>query len=368
MKAWVLHDIGDIRWENVNDPRIGNREVLVAVRAAGICGSDIPRVYQTGAHRMPLIPGHEFSGVVEAVGSGVSDSWRGQRVGIFPLIPCGKCIPCQRKQYEMCRSYGYIGSRRDGGFAEYVAVPEWNLLKLPDTVTYEEAAMLEPMAVAVHAMRQAVFTDASTVVVCGLGSIGLLLLMFLLDREKEASIGENPASGDASYRSLPRKILAIGNKDYQRQIVHKLGLPEFCFYDSRRDDAGKWLEEQTEGKGADIFFECVGKNETFSQAVFHTASAGQVVLIGNPSSDMHLDKATYWKILRNQLVIKGTWNSFFAHEAEDDWRYVLNRLQKKKIVSSELISHRFSLEDLERGLMMMRDKTEAYGKVMAYVC
>lgn len=368
MKAWMLHDIGDIRWENVNGPRIGNGEVLVAVRAAGICGSDIPRIYQTGAHRMPLIPGHEFSGVVEAVGAGVADSWHGQRVGIFPLIPCGNCISCQRKQYEMCGSYSYIGSRRDGGFAEYVSVPAWNLLKLPDVVTYEEAAMLEPMAVAVHAMRQAVFPDAGTVAVCGLGSIGLLLLMFLLDREKDAVIGKNSASGNAGYCPSSRKILAIGNKDYQRQAAHGLGLPESCFCDSRREDAGEWLAERTGGKGADVFFECVGKNETLSQAVSHAAPAGQIVLIGNPYSDMHLEKAIYWKILRNQLVVRGTWNSSFIHEAGDDWHYVLDRLQSKKIVPSELISHRLPLEDLERGFTMMRDKAEAYGKVMACVC
>lgn len=365
MKAWILHGIGDIRWENVSEPQPGNGEVLVAIRAAGICGSDIPRVYQTGAYCMPLIPGHEFSGLVEAVGAGVADSWRGQRVGVFPLIPCGDCEPCRRKQYEMCRSYGYIGSRRDGGFAEYVSVPAWNLLKLPDSVTYEEAAMVEPMAVAVHAMRQAIFTDAGTVVVCGLGAIGLLLLMFLLDREKETYIGENPTAGRCSSS---RTILAIGNKDYQRQAVRRLGLPEACFCNSRREDAGRWLAEHTEGRGANIFFECVGKNETFLQAVAHTAPAGQIVLVGNPYFDMRMEKAVYWKILRDQLVIRGTWNSSFIHEAGDDWHYVLDRLQNKRIAPAELISHRLSLEDLERGFTMMRDKTQEYGKVMTGRC
>jgi L-iditol 2-dehydrogenase len=345
MKAWVLHQAGDIRLENVKDLQPGEGEALVRVKAAGICGSDIPRIYQNGAHRMPLIPGHEISGAVKAVGPGVSDSWRGQRVGIFPLIPCRKCPACEKKKYEMCRSYDYIGSRRDGGFAEYVLVPTWNLLKLTDSVTYEQAAMLEPMAVAVHAVRQISFSGEDTIVVCGLGTIGLLLLMFLL---------EMPS----------KKILVVGNKEDQRKTVEKLGLPGTCFCDSRREEVGNWLIKHTEGKGADIFFECVGKNETILQAVFNTAFSGQILLVGNPHSDINLEKEGYWKILRNQLTVKGTWNSSFTHEEEDDWHYALKRLQDKSVSPEILISHRFLLDELEKGFIIMRDKTEEYGKIM----
>ena len=154
MKAWVLHNIGDIRFDGVEEPTLREQEVLVKVRAAGICGSDIPRIYQTGAYSHPLIPGHEFSGEVVKVGALADTALQGQRVGIFPLIPCRTCPPCRKMQYEMCRSYSYLGSRQDGGFAEYTAVPQENLIPIPDSVTFEDAAMLEPMAVAVHAMRR----------------------------------------------------------------------------------------------------------------------------------------------------------------------------------------------------------------------
>ncbi len=154
MKAWVLHNIGNITLDAVTIPRPAAGEVLLKVRAAGICGSDIPRIYDTGAHSMPLIPGHEFAGEVAGVGAGVSDSWIGKRTGVFPLIPCRRCRPCSERRYEMCRGYSYLGSRRDGGFAEYVVVPEWNLIELAANVSYEEAAMSEPMAVAVHAIRR----------------------------------------------------------------------------------------------------------------------------------------------------------------------------------------------------------------------
>jgi len=348
MKAWVLHKIGDLRIEDRKEPVIAKNEVLIQVKAAGICGSDIPRIYQTGAHSHPLIPGHEFSGTVAMVGTDVEKKWRGQHVGVFPLIPCQICAPCLKKQYEMCRNYSYLGSRRDGGFAEYVAVPAKNLLPLPDSVSFEEAAMLEPMAVAVHAIRRIMPEESDTVAVCGLGTIGLLILMFLL----QAGI---------------KNILVIGNKEFQKQTVLKMGLSEDSYCDSKKQDVDKWLVEHTEGSGVDKFFECVGKNKTLIQAVNHTAAAGQICLVGNPSSNMELAQSTYWKILRNQLMITGTWNSSFTHQQEDDWHYVLNLLSQKQIAPAKLISHRFLLEELEQGFHIMRDKTEDYGKIMGRV-
>lgn len=345
MKAWVLHNINDLRLETVDNPVIKEDEVLVEVKAAGICGSDIPRIFYTGTYSYPLIPGHEFSGVVTAVGKDVSAEWMNQRVGIFPLIPCYSCAPCRSEMYEMCRQYSYLGSRRNGGFAEYVAVPEKNLIRLPDNVSYEEAAMMEPMSVAVHAMRKMFPSELERIVICGLGTIGLFLFMFLLESGK-------------------KKIFAIGNKEFQKQTAMKLGLPEECYCDGRSQDVDEWLMEKTNGEGADLFFECVGKNETLKQAVRLTGTAGRIMLVGNPASDMTLEKEVYWKILRNQLMIMGTWNSSFTHSQEDDWHYVLERLENHRISPGELITHRFPLEKLDKGFGIMRDKREEYGKVM----
>ncbi len=355
MKAWVLHGIGDFRLEEQKIPVVGKGEALIKVRAVGICGSDIPRIYQTGAHCHPLIPGHEFSGFVVDVGEDVDHYWKGKRVGVFPLIPCGSCLPCQKKQYEMCRSYDYLGSRRNGGFGEYVSVPAHNLIELPTGVSYEEAAMLEPMAVAVHAMRRASQdtqkapeAGSGVTAVCGLGTIGLLLVMFLLEA------GRN-------------NILVVGNKDFQREIVFKMGIPKDCYCDSRKKEAVKWLKERTGSLGAETFFECVGKRETLVQAIESTAPGGRVCLVGNPYSDMELSRETYWKILRNQLSITGTWNSSFTGSPLDDWHYVLKRIEEKRVVPKTLISHRFCLEKLETGFHIMRDKTQDYGKIMGII-
>ena len=345
MKAYVLHDVNDLRLEEVTVPVLADDRVLLEVKAAGICGSDIPRIYVNGTYHFPTIPGHEFSGKVVQVGKNVDSRWLNKRVGLFPLIPCKECGPCRKKQYEMCKSYSYLGSREDGGYAEYVTVPAENLVELPETVSYEAAAMMEPMAVAVHAMRRMDVRPNESVVICGLGTIGLLLLMFL----KEAGISD---------------ILVVGNKDFQKKTVLELGISEDCYCDSRKQDVEQWILEKTNGAGADVFFECVGKNETVVLAVNSTIPGGKVMLLGNPHSDMYLKQNVYWKILRNQLTLKGTWNSSFIGEEDDDWRYVLEKIAEGKVKPEALITHKLDFEELEKGLMIMRDKTEDYVKVM----
>lgn len=326
-------------------PEPGPGQVLVQVKAAGICGSDIPRIFQTGTYSFPTIPGHEFSGVVAAMGSGVPPEWAGKRVGIFPLIPCRECAPCRQKHYELCRSYSYLGSRTDGGFAEYALAPWESLIELPENVSFEAAAMLEPMAVAVHALRRAQVSPGKTVAVYGQGTIGLLLSMFLREYGIE-------------------RVLAIGNKAQQRRSALDMGIAEEDFCDTRTQEMGPWLAEKTGGAGVDVFFECIGRNETIGAAIDLTAPMGTAVLVGNPSGDVCLNKAVYWKILRNQLTVRGCWNSSFTQEETDDWHYVLERLAGGRVRPERLITHLLPFERLPQGLEIMRDKSEEYVKVM----
>ena len=348
MKAYRLHDIGDIRFEEIDKPTPQPGEVLVKVRAAGICGSDIPRIYRTGAYHHPMTPGHEFSGEVVELGEGALAEWAGKRVGIFPLIPCRQCSSCRKKKYEMCKHYNYLGSRTDGGFAEYVRVPEWNLIELPDSVSFEQAAMLEPMAVAVHSLRRSGLPENRgdlQIAVCGLGTIGLFLVMFL------KSLGY-------------QQVYAVGNKDFQRQMAEKLGVAAEDFCDIRICDPEKWIAEKTGGEGVDIFFECVGKNEVLTQGINSVAAGGTVLLVGNPAGDMALEKTVCWKLLRRQIRVQGTWNSSFTHEETDDWHYVLQCLERGIIHPEDMITHRMKPEKLIRGFELMRDKSQDYVKVM----
>lgn len=350
MRAWILEDIGRIHLTETDQPKPREKEVLIKVQAAGICGSDLPRIYETGAHQMPLIPGHEFSGTVAAAGSPSGKRWLGKRVGVFPLIPCGQCMCCRDKKYEMCSNYSYLGSRQDGGFAEYAAVPEWNLIELPDAVSFEEAAMLEPLSVAVHALRRMHVRREETIIVYGLGTIGMMLVSLLLGQGME-------------------KLFVVGNKDIQRTKALALGIPEENYCDSKNGQAVDWCISRTGQRGADVVFECVGKSETCSDAIGLAAPGGRICLVGNPSADMHLDKQVYWKILRRQMQLCGTWNSSFAgagseEEAADDWHYALDCIAGGQVRLEALITHRFSLEELDLGLEIMRDKTEEYIKVM----
>ena len=345
MKAWVVHGVNDIRYEETAKPQPAPGEVLVKVSACGICGSNIPRIYDTGAHRHPLIPGHEFSGRVEASGEGVGAGWQGKRVGIFPLIPCKECAQCRKQRYEMCSHYDYLGSRRDGGFAEYVCVPEWNLMELPEGVSDAVAAMLEPMAVAVHAMRIGAPVKGEKIAVCGLGTIGLLLTMFL----KGQGLSD---------------ILVIGNKEFQRQQAMKLGIAAEDYCDSRQTEVRDWIRERTDGAGVDLYFECVGRNETAALGLDVAAAGGRVVFMGNPHSDMAFTRDTYWKILRKQLTVLGTWNSTYKKSEDDDWHFVLRCLEAGQVAPEALITHRLRLAELEQGLRIMRDKTEDYCKIV----
>ncbi len=163
-----------------------------------------------------------------------------------------------------------------------------------------------------------------------------------------------------------RNICVIGNKDFQKKTMEQIGIGVTDYCDSRCNDALRFIMEYTDGKGADVFFECVGRNDTVSLGVGCTAPGGRICLVGNPHSDMTLDKNIYWKILRNQIKISGTWNSSFLGNGSetDDWHYVLERIAGDGISPERLITQRFSLDEIIRGFEIMRDRTEDYIKVM----
>ena len=354
MKAWMLNGIGDIRLVDADVPEPAKNEVLIKVMAAGICGSDIPRIYETGAHVMPLIPGHEFSGTVAGTGSDAHAAWMDKRVAVYPKIPCGTCSMCAAGMPDMCMSYDYVGSRRDGAFAEYVAVPADRLIELPDNISFETGAMLEPLAVAGNAVRTAGcgagFSSGMSAVVCGMGTIGLMTVMLL----KDAGIDN---------------IYVIGNKDIQRNKAGMYGAGDDRFCDSRNEDPVSYIMDRTDGRGADLYIECVGSNESIGYGIDAAAPGGHVILVGNPRSDVKFSRDTYWKILRRQIRLSGIWNSSFRQHTDeggqdDDWHYVLKRLAAGNAEPEKLITHRFPIEDLDKGIAIMRDRTEDFTKIM----
>ena len=343
MKAYVLEGIDRLTYKDIPTPQLRENEVLVEVINAGICGSDIPRIFQTGTYHFPTIPGHEFAGIVRQAGSEEHEELVGRRVGVFPLIPCMKCEQCRKKAYEMCQAYNYLGSRTDGGFAGYVAVPAWNLIELPDDVSLEEAAMLEPTCVALHAVRQADMARVTSAAVYGCGTIGTLVLQWL------AAMGI-------------RDLYAVGTRKEQQELLS--GVVNCTFCNCREEEPVDFIMQRTDGAGVDIVFECVGISESVNNAVASARAGGQIVFVGNPAGDIELEKQIYWKILRRQLTIYGTWNSSFTKSDDDDWHMAVKAIQAGTIQPSRQITHRFSFDALQDGLAAMRDKTVFTNKVM----
>lgn len=346
MKAWTLHGIGQLEYADAPVPKRKEGWVLVRVEAAGVCGSDIPRIFQTGTYHFPTIPGHEFAGrAIEAHGKDAA--WMGKRVGVFPLIPCKECDPCQSGQYEMCRNYDYLGSRRDGGFAELVSVPAWNLMELPDAVQMEEAAMFEPAAVALHAIRRISISPETTVALFGLGTIGLLVTQWLriFGVRRVFAVGHNPGHGAKMQETASEAYAYLNAGD-------------------EGADAVSWIMEHTGGRGADAAIECAGSDETLSGCIECVKPGGQILMIGNPKGDMKLDQATYWKLLRRQIRLTGTWNSSFFHSKEDDWHKTAAACAEGKLRLSELITHRLAPADLMQGLLLAKDRLEYHNKIM----
>lgn len=180
MKVAKFYDVRDLKVKDVPVPKISlDNEVIVKVKVAGICGSDISKYSKTGPHIPGEVFGHEFSGDIVEVGSNVKDFRPGDAVAICPSLPCFKCDQCEQGLFSRCEDLGIIGNRDVGGcFAEYVKISSRNLIKLPEGIDYETAAGIEPSCIAGHGMYRANIKVGDTVAVLGTGPIGLLLIQW----------------------------------------------------------------------------------------------------------------------------------------------------------------------------------------------
>ena len=343
MQACVLHAVGDLRCESVAEPKPRAGEVLVRVAACGVCGSDIPRVFKTGTYRFPLIPGHEFSGTVVSVGDGVDAPLVGTRATIFPLIPCRKCAMCAAGEYALCANYDYLGSRSNGAFAEYVCAPAWNVLAIPEHVPLEAAAMTEPAAVALHALRQGSIGRGDRVCVVGAGPIGLLVAMLASALEAHSVI--------------------IADIDERKLAVARDILPNAIAMNARDTAVADAVRAQTDG-GADLVIEATGNASAAAQCLHAAKPFGRVVFLGNPEGDMTLPKDAYWAILRKQLRVTGSWNSSYNPAKQDDWRTVIEFMANGKLDVARLITHRVGLMELLGAMEKMRDRSEFSNKIL----
>ncbi|WP_414158050.1 2,3-butanediol dehydrogenase [Pseudomonas sp. BNK-45] len=270
MNALRWHAARDLRLSQVQLRQPGPGEVLLQVAYCGICGSDLHE-YADGPHsiphqeahplsgcRAPLTLGHEFCGQVVALGPGVDPSLLGQRVAVEPEYRCGECQYCRMGQYNLCESMGFIGLMGDGGFAEQARVPAYMLHRLPERVSFKQAAVLEPAAVAYHALNQSSLLAGDSCVVFGLGPIGLLLVLL------------------ARLRGVER-IYAVDLDPERRRLALELGAS------AALDGADLQLQErlrQLSDGGLDTAFEAAGSQQTLSHALHCLRKGGEAVLVG----------------------------------------------------------------------------------------
>ena len=177
MKSVVNDTDGIVRVEEHKLPEIYHQDdVRIKIASSGLCGSDLPRIFKNGAHYYPITLGHEFSGFVDAVGSGVNDLQPGDAVACVPLLPCFKCPECLKGFYSQCAKYDFIGSRRNGGLTEYIVVNRKNVFALPEEMPIQDGAFIEPITVGLHAFHLAQGCENKNVIIIGAGTIGLLAI------------------------------------------------------------------------------------------------------------------------------------------------------------------------------------------------
>ncbi len=291
MKALLLEEYKKLTVTDMPEPEVGARDVLVQIRACGICGSDVHGFDGSSGRRIPpLIMGHEASGVVAGIGSEVTEVKTGERVTFDSMVSCGECVFCERGQMNLCDDRRVLGVscddyRQHGCFAEYAVVPVHIIYLLPDNLPFEHAAMIEPVSVAVHAIHRTPITKGDTAVVVGAGMIGLLVVQAL----KAAGCG---------------KVIAVDLADEKLALAQTLGAE--LGINPNTTDALTAIREATAGRDADIAIEVVGATPTVQTAIEATRKGGHVTLIGNlaPQVDFPLQS-----VVTRELTVHGTCGS-----------------------------------------------------------
>lgn len=323
MKAVRLYNPGDLRVEEVEIPKIKPDEALVKVIACGVCGSDIPRVNKYGAHVAPITIGHEFSGEIVEIGKELKGFKKGDLVGVPPLMPCYKCRWCEKGLYSLCDNYDYFGSRRDGAMAEYVAVPQSNMMKVSKKVDPLAVATFDPCANAVHAITLAGMKAGETICVYGVGPIGL----FAVQCAKVFGA---------------KTVIAVDVLDEKLAIAKELGADYII--NSKTTDAPAKVRELTDG-GADVVLDITGAPPAQLAAIESCQKTGRMVFVGISHQGLNLSEKHVDSIMRRQLSILGSWNSFKKEFPGFDW-FETQRLFEKGLVTAEkVISHKLPLDD-----------------------
>lgn len=302
-------------------------EVVLRIRAAGICSSDITRVHGGGAYFYPLVPGHEMAGEVYSAGAHCAQDWKsGERVVVYPLIACNTCERCQSGRIHLCKQYSYYGSRQDGGFSQFLSVKAANLVRLPKDLDFNKAVLVEPLSVVLHALGRAQIGPQRRVLISGAGTLGRLAVRVL--------------------QWMQMRSLTIVDRNAEKLVAFQSTAETVCLAEA---DWEGWVGARAEQ--FDLFLDFTGDAQTLPQAVRLLAPQGELICAGNPNGGTTLDKKTIDKILRNEITLRGTWNSL----PQTDWVRAITLLAEGLNVD-DIVSNVIPLSELPATLHALSER------------
>lgn len=316
MKQAVMTKAGEIEIHEVPGPTPGEGEVLLRVQRIGVCGSDI-HVYH-GKHPLtsyPVVQGHEFSAILEAAGPGVSGPKPGTKVTSMPQIVCGECAPCRRGDYHICDKLKVQGFQAPGCAQELWVTAADMVITLPDSFTFEQGALVEPAAVAVHAVARAGNLSGKRAVVLGSGPIGNLVAQ--------------------TARSAGAQVLITDISDYRLDVARQCGLDKTS---NAREESLADASERTFGKGGfEVAFECVGVEATITEAVSNIQKGGTLVIVGVFGDKPRIDMAI---VQDRELNLHGT-----LMYKRQDYLQAVELIASGGILTESLVSRHFSIDN-----------------------
>ncbi|MFH1879921.1 MAG: galactitol-1-phosphate 5-dehydrogenase [Bacillota bacterium] len=344
MKAAVLYGNDDIRYADWDTPVTKAGTVKVHVKAAGICGSDVPRVLNNGAHFYPVVLGHEFSGDVVEIGKGVSGFQIGDTVSGAPLVPCMRCGDCQRGDYALCKHYSFIGSREQGSFAEYVMLPARNAVKYDPSIPYAQAAMFEPSTVALHGLRQCDYRGGGTVAVLGCGTIGIFT---------------------AQWAKIfgAKKLAALDIDESRLALAMRMGAD--AAVNTLAADMMAQALALTDGAGFDFVFETAGTPITVRMAFELAANKAHVCFIGTPHTELAFTPRQWENMNRKEFTLTGSWMSYSAPFPGEEWSLTAHYFATGELkFDPAFIFKTFPMREAAKAFALYRDPAQVHGKIM----
>lgn len=300
----------------ISKPKLKERSVIVKVHISGLCGSDLPRIFNDGAHFYPIVLGHEFSGEVVEVGSAVSSIKVGDRIACAPLVPCGECERCQQGHYSLCRSYSFIGSRAQGGNAEYVEVPEKCCFVLDSSVSSVQGAFFEPLTVSLHPILMAGGAEGKDVVIVGVGTIGLLAVQAV------------KAMGAAT-------VSAVDISEDKLAKAKSLGA-DYTFNSIDEDIAEQMTSVRFAGE-QQLILETAGTPASVKQCLNVASARATIALIGTLHHDITLSHQEFGQILRKELNLFGSWMNYSAPYPGKEWEVARDLFSNNLIDTESLL-------------------------------